>query len=390
MSFLKAYTQYGERLTDAPPLFHLYVGMGLLAAALGNGCWVSAWGRRVCANLWIILLAPSGMFRKTTAVNIGAGILTEALPGLIYPSEWSFEALQATMASKPSGVLMIREFRRFFQALGRDYAGGSKELLVDAFDNPELDVRRTKLGGETVIKFPAPSILAATTSDWFEKSLQEDDVGGGVLSRMVMVRAEERGEWRGLGAMPSDADHHQRQSLCKHLKAVNATMRGQVDYSQIREPFNAWLQTHESSWFGRCSPELAGTIARSGANALKLTMIFQADAEPSTVLSPAAFERARQMVEDLNERTAQLLDEGLGHGRDAKERQRIAEAIRGALPGALEHSVALRSSHLSARAFQRHIETLVEAAEISVETVRPESGHGKASKGYRSLNGARP
>lgn len=387
MSFLKSYTDYAGRLTDAPPLFHLWVGIGLLAAALGNNCWVRAWGRRLCPNLWVILLAPSGIFRKSTAVNIGQGILSASLPDLIYPSEWSFEALLQTMASKPAGLLPVREFRRFYQALGRDYAGGSKELLVDTFDNPEMDVRRTKLGGETKLQFPALTILAATTADWFERSLQQDDVGGGVLSRMTVIRAEQKGEWRGLGAISSDVDHQQRESLSAYLRRVNSTMRGQADYSEIKGPFNEWLRHYEDSWSGRCFPDLVGTVSRSGANALKLAMIFQADKAPATTLTLDAFESARQMVEDINDRTARLLDDGLALSPDAKERKRVAEAIRHAHPDSLEHSAALRSLHLSAQKLSRHVETLVQAGEITVDTIR--SG-GRPGKAYKWTNGATP
>src|SRR3989304_3083624 len=94
MSFLKAYTDYASRLTDAPPLFHLWTGIGLLATALGNEAFVWNWGRRICANMWIVLLAPSGVLRKTTALNIGQSVLLEQTAGVadrLWPSEWSFE-----------------------------------------------------------------------------------------------------------------------------------------------------------------------------------------------------------------------------------------------------------------------------------------------------------
>lgn len=387
MSFLKAYTDYAGRLTDAPPLFHMWTGIGLLAGTLGNGCWVYSWGRRICPNVWVVLLADSGILRKSTSLIIGQRVFRDRLADLVWPSEWSFEGLVQTMAAKPAGVLFLREFKRFNAALMRDYASGAKELLVDTYDNPEFDSRHTKKEGEVSIRFPAPSILAATTMDWFEASLQRDDVGGGFLSRMFLVPADERGSWKGLGSTRSDADNVVRESLGEHLERVRETMQGELDYSQIKDPFNKWLRAYEESWVPRCSAELAGTISRSGANALKLATIFQADLSPSTKLTPKALERAIKVVEFANDQTARLLAEGLGLSREANERKRVAAAIQRTYPDSLAHSDLLKNSHLDAQTLERHIKTLVQTHEVEIQPVKTATQEGKA---YRWRNGANP
>lgn len=388
MSFLKSYTDYARRLTDAPPLFHTWVGISLLATALGNQCWAWEWGRRICPNVWIVLLADSGILRKTTALGIGQGVLVESLPYLVWPSEWSFEALIQTMAQKPDGVLIIREFKRFNAALMRDYAGGSKELLVDAYDNPELDSRRTKQEGSTEMRFPAPNLLAATTRDWFEASLQKEDVGGGFLSRMFIVPAMERGEWKGIGQTRSDADRLQKEALAQYLENARHVMQGEIDASQIEGPFNEWLRQYEDSWTYCLNSEMTGTISRSGANALKLTMIFQADREPSTILTVDAFERARQMVELANKQMADLLADGLGLSPDAKERKKVAAIIQRA--GEIERSALLKATHISADALGRHVKTLIEARQIVLGERQPGTAAGRPPVTYRWIDGAKP
>ncbi len=387
MSFLRTYSEYAERLTDAPPLFHHWTGVSLLAAALGNRCWVWAWGRRICPNVWIVLLADSGVLRKTTSLNIGKSIIVEHLPQVIWPSEWSFEALVATMAARPAGALFVGEFKRLNAALLRDYAGGAKELLVDTYDNPDAETRRTKKEGESAIRFPAPTLLAATTRDWFEASLQREDVGGGFLSRLYIIPARERGEWKGIGSSRSDSDRIVRESLGEHLKSLKEAMNGELEIAPIQQRFNEWLCEYEASWTGRSTPELNGTISRSGANVLKLAAIFQADMAPSNTLTLDSFERARESIEFLNEQTAQLLADGLGLGPDAKERRRVLEAIRKAYPDVLPHSDALRNLNLSARSLERHVSTLVQADLIRVEAVNTTTRTGK---GYRCLNGTQP
>jgi hypothetical protein len=393
MSFVKSYTDYASRLTDAPPLFHTWMGIAMLSTALGNGCWVCSWGRRVCPNVWIVLLAQSGILRKTTSLNIGEDVLLDHGAGCadrIWPAEWSFEGLLSNMVKRPAGTLIVREFKRFNAALGRDYSRGTKELLVDTYDNPAREARVTKTDGEVVVEFPAPSLIGASTIDWFESSLHSEDIGGGFLSRMFVIPAKHSGEWRGLGDSRSEADRLQRQSFAEYLKTVRYGMTGELDISEMQDAFNAWLRPYEESWLHRCPPELVGTVARSGANALKLTAIYQADSGvPSTVLSLDAFERARATVEFANEQMAALLADGLGLSKDAKERKKLADAVKAAYPDPLPHSTALRNLHLDAKALERHAKTLIESEEIEVTSIDAAAGK-KAAKAYRWVNGAAP
>jgi hypothetical protein len=391
MTFLRAYNSYAERLTDSPPLFHTWVGIGLLAAALGNGAWCWSWGKRLCANVWILLLADSGILRKTTALNIGQQVLIEAIPDAVWPSEWSYEALLAQMADRPAGSILISEYKVFNAALSKDYAGGSRALLVDTYDNPPVRTRRTLKGGTVEIRHPAPTFIACTNRTWFESSLTSDDIGGGQFNRMMVITATKSGKWKGIGESRSDADHLLRENLSEHLVRVRSVMEGEVNLSLIREPFNAWLEAYEATWRGpQCTPELAGTIARTGANCLKLAMIFQADLDPSLTLSMEAFEKARKLVEHTNQGSAALLAEGLGLTREGRERRRVAEAIRAAYPSALPHSLILKNLHLSSRDLEKHIVTLIEAGDIRTASEPQGKQGGRPAKGYRWLNGATP
>jgi hypothetical protein len=133
---------------------------------------------------------------------------------------------------------------------------------------------------------------------------------------------------------------------------------------------------------------MTGTISRTGANALKLTMIFQADRKPATTLTTDAFERAKDMVQLANKQMADLLADGLGLSPDAKERKRVAAVIQRA--GEIERSALLQATNVSADALDRHVKTLVEARQIALTERRPEIGPGRPAKVYRSLDGGTP
>lgn len=387
MTFLNAYRSYGERLTDAPPVFHVWVGLSILGAALGNGVWVYAWGGRKFPHLWTVLLADSGVFRKTTAINIGVDILREAEPARVYPSEWSFEALLNILASRPAGLLVAREFRRFMAATSREYALGAKEALVDLYDSPPVDERRTKAEGLVQIKDAAPALLSGTTLDWFASSLRAEDIGGGLFSRLLVVTGREPGDWRGLGATRAASDYEVRASLVDHLKGLKSNMAGELDISAIKDPFNEWLRGYERRWAAICPTEMAGAISRSGTTCLKLAMAFQASFDPCNTLSLKAFEDARDLLQHTHSNMAKLVAEGVSLDIYARERQKVLALIntRGRIP----HSEALWRSHLDAKRFEGHINTLVQTGDISVENEQGE-GQRRPSKVYVSMNGATP
>ena len=71
--FLKSYVDYATKQTDTPKLFHLFTGLAIVGASLGNKVFVRAWGKNIYSNLWIVTVAPSGFYRKSTAINLGTG-----------------------------------------------------------------------------------------------------------------------------------------------------------------------------------------------------------------------------------------------------------------------------------------------------------------------------
>ncbi len=72
--WLNAYVQYAKN-SEPPLIFHPWIGISMLAGALGRKVHTSLGFETLYPNLYIILLAPSGC-RKSTAINIGRQIIT--------------------------------------------------------------------------------------------------------------------------------------------------------------------------------------------------------------------------------------------------------------------------------------------------------------------------
>ena len=81
-------TTYGEYTADneAPESFHLWVGLSMIAGALRRNVMIQMQHFDVLSNMFVVLVAPPGTARKTTALKIGRNILKE-VPGVHFTTK---------------------------------------------------------------------------------------------------------------------------------------------------------------------------------------------------------------------------------------------------------------------------------------------------------------
>src|SRR3989304_3173322 len=190
MDFLHAYTDWAGRRTNAPSIFHQFSGLVILDAALGNRTYLDAGWGLIYPPMWLCLLGRSGV-RKTTAVNLAAGVLRDAQPDIELPHDFSREALYVHLAERPAGFLRWREMGSVLQTMQLKYMQGTKETLMDMWDSPPTMTRRTMAGKLIVVERPAVSILAAGQPHWFKDNISEAEVAGGFLARWLIVSSDE-------------------------------------------------------------------------------------------------------------------------------------------------------------------------------------------------------
>lgn len=185
--FLRDYVDYAETLTDAPRIFHLFSGLSAMAGAVRRRAWVQGFGGRpLYPNLWAVLLAPSSVFRKTTALNISRDLMADSgVP--ILPEDFSREMLVEVLAGTPQGSFVWSEFGSAIAQFDREYMSGIKDMLADMYDCPS-SYRRLLKSGAFEVENPCISILGATNIDWMvDKQNTKNDLRGGFLARCLFV-----------------------------------------------------------------------------------------------------------------------------------------------------------------------------------------------------------
>jgi len=379
--FLRSYVSYASGATEAPRLFHLGVGLVLLGTAMGNRVRIPAFGYApMYPNLWLVLIAPTGIFYKSTSIGIGVRLLTSANEDRLLPDQFTPEALIQILAEQPAGLLVAHEFAGLLEYIGskREYVAGTKELLTVLFDGTPYK-RATKKSGSFLVKNAAPSILGATTIEWLKDAAGERDLRGGFLARFLWLPATKLGN--PIKGLP-DLSNPVRDELQDFLKKIG-DLEGTVDFSLVNHPFDAWQRAYREKINvpGAVEPELFGIFSRGPALVLKLATILQVsygDKEPLKV-SSKAFSDAIILLVNLQERAVEVVS-GFRDSWVATQRRKVLELAK--THGEISKSALLRKMQdIRARELNTILATLLQSEEI--EKVKRPSGGGRPAEIYR-------
>ena len=69
MNFREAYTEYAAEITDAPEKYHRWIAYAVASCAVNRNVWMANGHKRLYSNLYMNLIGPSTINRKSFAVN---------------------------------------------------------------------------------------------------------------------------------------------------------------------------------------------------------------------------------------------------------------------------------------------------------------------------------
>src|SRR5215510_12887341 len=184
---LADYLAFASPLTDAPSVYHLLVGLTVLAGVLGSRISIPFGPQAIYPNLYVVLLGRSTFSRKTTSISIGRRVLDHFESVQVLPAEFSPEAFLQRLERKPTAVAIYPEFARALSAFRKaDYMAGMVERLTELYDCPPTYTRQLREKTFT-IEQPVLSILAASTLEWLQRQMGTDDVMAGFFPRFIFV-----------------------------------------------------------------------------------------------------------------------------------------------------------------------------------------------------------
>ncbi|MEM1672865.1 MAG: DUF3987 domain-containing protein, partial [Archaeoglobaceae archaeon] len=215
------YISYASKSTDAPLIYHKAMGYLIVSILLGRYVRIyTTYNRQgIMPNMWVLLIGPSRIVRKTTAMNLGTSIIESIDENLIMPASFTPEALYEmfTGFSPGDALLWVKdEFGGFFKMLQKKYMAGMREILSSIYTG-QGEVRKLRN-----LTFRIPKGLyvcvVGTMPTPPHYYLSEEDFSSGFLNRFVLAYALMRDQGRRIPVLHRSKEvERERQVIVEQL-----------------------------------------------------------------------------------------------------------------------------------------------------------------------------
>lgn len=223
-SFVGQYLAFSEN-SETPYAYDFWTALWCISVALGRDIAVDRPSAPVYLNLYCVLVAESGVTRKSTAVRRAVSFIrpmcddrNQLIESKITPEKLEFDlALQSIEFGCARASIAIDEMVKF---LGKEkYVETMPTLLTDLYDCPALRVGGgTLLRGSTVLRDVHVNFLSASTPSWLLRAVNPDVIEGGFTSRVVFVVSEKP---KRTAPWPTKPDERQRSELLTRLATIS-------------------------------------------------------------------------------------------------------------------------------------------------------------------------
>jgi len=396
-NFIENYITYAQKMTDAPAFFHEAMAWMCVSTVVHRKVYLDT-GFRTYPNLWLVLLAPSSRFRKSTSLSIAESILdrigrpcnsNDHVVGVpctdihryVYPNDFSKEQLFSMLARQPSGLFLYSEVASLISTLNSNYNMGTMSLLTDLFDCPHIRERELRAEKFT-IKDAYLNIGSASTIDWLSAVAKEEHFRGGFLSRFLYVVCQTKEEDRS----PFDNAEPDIQATNQLVSQLRGIAQLAASGAKMEATKNA-IKTYDEHYFGTKMAKIGNLLTplleRHNVYILKLSILFALNRNSLTV----EVEDVTRAIDNVTECLSKLSDAfhtDFAFNPHQKDMIKITGILRSE-GKRLMRSDLLYRSHMSKTYFDRTIETLIENG--SVDKVQEKNAkNGKMTVFYK-LNG---
>lgn len=309
--WLESYLEYTKDC-EAPQKFHEWCGVSTLAAALERKNKL-VWGSLVFyPNFYIVLVAPSGKARKSTAMgharkfmaDLGVRMSVEATTRekLICRLE---EATDSTLRPDKGSVITHSSMTVMASELTVFLGYNNLVLmsdLTDWYDCARSWTYETKGAGSNTINGVYVNLLGGTTPSLIQSALPLDAIGGGLTSRMIMVYEPAR---RFKEPLPffqlSDEGQKLRVNLTHDLTQIKSMMGNFKATKDMMNNYYEWYKSMpEESPF---DPKyFAGYWSRRPNHVMKLALVLCASRTDSMIIETKDLIRAIKLLEETEKK----------------------------------------------------------------------------------------
>lgn len=361
--WLHDYIEY-TRQTEPPTVFHFFAGASVIGATLARNVALNKGSGDLYPNLNVVLIAPSGKCKKTTACNIAVN-LYRRIGGNVLADKITPEAIIDSFKSSATatGLIYAPEWSVF---LGKQqYMEGLVPMLTALFDCPEVWSSATIMRQTTQLHKVALSHLAASTIDWVQTSISKDAFGGGFMSRLLFVVQHDTDR---RFPMPPPLDAMLAKRLTDSLLAMQHT-RGAVTF--MPDAYDWYVDWYMKRLTNASEKHFAGYSERKPDRLLQLATILTVSAKGKALeLDIETLDHSNRILSWIEQFMPSAFSE-LSATTVGDDQHRLLRQIR-SHNGELGHSEWLRmnTSRMNADTFRKYTDTLIAAKCLAFDPVK--------------------
>lgn len=279
--------------TEPPDVFHFFAAAVALGASMGRSVYFDMGAYQVYPNLVVLIIAPSGKCRKTSACNIAMSLLRKVGTSVL-ADKTTPEALAEAFRDQPQsvGTIYAPEFAVF---LGKQkYQEGMIPMLTAWYDCPSSWKSGTITRGELELRNLGISFLGCSTMDWIQTAIPKDAFGGGFMSRhLFVIQSETPRKF----PRPPTLNKDLEGKLVHYLREANK-QRGEFKMTpEAGEWFDNWYMRRDD--IGTEDKQFAGYNERKPTHIIRMAMLLSLGEGFSLQIEPRHLKRSLEIHEWL-------------------------------------------------------------------------------------------
>lgn len=363
--WLKDYVEHTKGM-EAPTAFHFATALTTLGASLKRRTWVEQNAYRIYPAVQTMLVGPSGKVKKSTTANYGVKLMGTEKEGYkpffnLLQSSGTGEGLiheLSTITKKggeATGLLYVSELGVF---LGKqEYNVNLVQILTDLFDSSDFMRKRTKGGGDEVLKNIAVSALFCSNEEWLADAIPASAFGGGFFGRMLVFYQSSTDR---CFPRPTPISTEEKSIILNTLEPIRF-IQGETKLTPPADKlFEDLYKKHRKGW-----PEeerLIPFYERLPDHLLRTAMLLAISEEPTRDL-PVVTEKNITKSQEILEWVYKYLPRvyaHLGGSKFGSDHYRIYEIIRRAGGQIEERDLGRRMARrLSKKQLAEHLDTMM-------------------------------
>ena len=300
----EVYRRAVEGINEAPIAYSFAALKTIAGIIMGRTAHIYV-GRRLYPNFFSCLVGPTGISRKSTAADLSIEeILANADPNVIYlaglaTSEGLISKLEVPSATADAEendapklslfmqarvdatsayegfrvIVSLAEYAALLKKAKKSSSDGLIQTLTAAYDCPIVLENPTRHAPQKAMK-PCTAILALSTQEWMEESLDVADIRGGFANRFCYYLYEQTKP----NPHPTEPNTKDMGMVIQHLHQTRAFFQGK----HIKFEFDPETKNFVDDWYNDIwyqavneSQELVReAIQRLDSNARKLALLY--------------------------------------------------------------------------------------------------------------------